>query len=281
MQVLQDGLIMGSLITSFFLGKEQLSFNIDSSKLQHNRRFLTDYNEKDAKFLLELSLAVSTARGKPIAIPDWLQDTEIWYSKCPVNITGMKYPQILAHVLYAKVPNVAIIVFTGTYNLCLAGVDMAYRQVESEDLTNYTPGMKVHGGFYKTYMDIREQLVGSVKKLIDEHNPQIVIAGHSLGAALSHICALDLAYYEPIHYAFAAPLVFNPLAAESFDNLVSHSFRISNVADVITHSPYSVMPNGNMFNRTSNSIEFQSNLGSFTDNHTLAYIKHYDIDVSL
>lgn len=279
MQVLQDGLLMGSLISTFFLGKEQLSFTIDTQKLLHPLQFSSDYNDQDAKFLLSLSLAVSTARGGNLKFPSWFQDVPIYYKKCPVDITVLQDREILGHVLYSQESNVLIIVFTGTYNLCLAGVDMAYRQTESKDLLTYSQGMQIHGGFYKTYMEVRDDLLFAIKDIVQARNPQIVITGHSLGAALSHICALDLAYYEPIHYAFAAPSVFNPLAAKTFDHHIKNSYRISNLADIIPTTPFSVMPNGNMFNKCGKCIEFQDNLGSFTDNHTLAYIKYYDISV--
>jgi hypothetical protein len=173
------------------------------------------------------------------------------------------------------------VIFTGTYNVCLLGVDLEHAQTDISNLLTYVPGMKAHRGIYAAYQAIRPKLLTVVKKYIDASNPQIIIAGHSLGGGLSQLCALDLSYYNPLHYSFASPLIFNPIAGDVFDKNVKKSYRVANVSDLVVMSPLPVMPNNDAFNHTGKLVYFQRNLGNFPKNHTLAYIQEFDIPITI
>lgn len=54
-------------------------------------------------------------------------------------------------------------------------------------------GCAVHTGFWKMYEGVREKLIALVKKGLNEHEvDELVITGHSMGGALSHLLAIDL-----------------------------------------------------------------------------------------
>jgi len=61
-----------------------------------------------------------------------------------------------------------------------------------------TPFGKIHGGFYGAWKKIYRVLLGeaNISDLI-ESSENVVICGHSLGGALSSICAAALAMYHP------------------------------------------------------------------------------------
>jgi hypothetical protein len=69
----------------------------------------------------------------------------------------------------------------------------------------------------------------------------LTVAGHSLGAALATLFALDLAgntvYKNPEVFTFASPRTGDERFAKVFNELVPKTFRIANRMDVITEVP--------------------------------------------
>jgi hypothetical protein len=213
-------------------------------------------------------------------VPSLFQDNSLTYDECPLfslhNESKGTGRISVGHMLYDDHNNILIIVFTGTSNGCLVGLDLEYAQTELNGLSNYTVGMQVHRGIYTLYQSIRPQLVKIFQSYLPK-NPQIVITGHSLGGALSHICALDLAFYNPINYSFASPLVFNGLASLAYEKFVKHSYRIANISDLVTMSPLPIMPNKDIFCHVGTLVSFQKNLGEYSSNHSLAYAHEYNL----
>src|SRR5690606_27245725 len=57
-------------------------------------------------------------------------------------------------------------------------------------------GGEVHKGFYNAWLDLLPEVMPPAQKLIDMNNGgNILITGHSLGAALAQLCALNVSYY--------------------------------------------------------------------------------------
>jgi len=55
------------------------------------------------------------------------------------------------------------------------------------------PNVEVADGFYSAYLDIESQVIAAAKTLISQNpNLPIVFVGHSLGAALTALAALDI-----------------------------------------------------------------------------------------
>jgi predicted lipase len=69
----------------------------------------------------------------------------------------------------------------------------------------------------------------------------LTICGHSLGAALATLLALDVVmntpYTHPIVYTFASPRVGDLTFSHLFNSVVPGCFRIANRNDVVTHLP--------------------------------------------
>lgn len=88
------------------------------------------------------------------------------------------------------------------------------------------PAVKVHEGFLQIYSSVGELIRGEVQKLQGQMpNLQVVVTGHSLGAALATLCAHDLDHstsVRPFCYPFCAPKAGNLAFARNFDlNLAS------------------------------------------------------------
>lgn len=289
MEIVQEACLL-NLVTSSILTQDRYKvFRFDWDEVgHHGLAFSLDYNYQDARALLQLGMMVTNANfeSEPLKFPSWIRATHLEYTHCPLEpiatvVPHSQYnkPSNMGYILYHPVANVIVGVFTGTSNECLVGLDINYYQAEAEEIANYAPGVKAHRGVYQTYHSIRSSVIATIEGLIEAAPtpPRLILTGHSLGAALSTLAALDLAYYQPIHYAFASPQVFNPLGANLFDHLVAHSYRISNLADLVTIVPLSVMPNGDLFSHAGRLYSFQRNLGKYFKNHALAYLHEFQI----
>lgn len=286
MQYVQEACLINLVTNAIFTHFNHRLFEFTWDRIGHHKpSFDTNYNYEDAQTLLQLSLMVTESNylDKDLQTPTWLKDFRLLYNECPLSLISqlsqksqINQSALLGHIFYSEGSNLLFIIFTGTINGCMAGLDLAYGQNELEGITNYTPGLKAHRGVYLAYKSIRQQLVDVVKSYLPR-NPQILITGHSLGGALSQICALDLAYYNPIHYSFAAPMIFNEHGYNVFTKLVKYSYRIANISDLVVLSPLPVMPNKDAFFHVGKLIHFQRNLGEYPLNHGLAYAQEYNL----
>lgn len=98
---------------------------------------------------------------------------------------------------------------------------------------------KTHRGFTRIYGSCREHVVSLLEKL-----PPILplyVTGHSLGAALSVLAALDIAinthFDHVVMYNFGCPRVGNPRFAYNYDDRVKESIRIANIHDIAHNFP--------------------------------------------
>lgn len=286
MQYIQEACLIHLMTNAIFTHFNYRLFEFTWDRIgHHNPVFSLDYNHEDAQALLQLSLMVTESNylNKSLNTPSWLHDTPLLYEECPLRLISqlsqksqLNKSALLGHIFYSEEANILLIIFTGTINGCMAGLDIVYGQTELEGILNYAPGMKGHRGIYLAYKSIRSKLVEVVKSYLPK-NPQIIISGHSLGGALSELCTLDLAYYNPIHYSFAAPMIFNEHGYNVFDKLVKYSYRVANISDIVVLSPLPVMPNKNAFFHVGKLIHFQRNLGEYPLNHGLAYAQEYNL----
>lgn len=96
----------------------------------------------------------------------------------------------------------------------------------------HAPG-RVHLGFQKIYATLDP----SPAELARRISGRLVIAGHSLGAALATLAALELHRLRPTVYTLASPRVGDPVFAATYDALVPRTFRVANFWDPIVRRP--------------------------------------------
>lgn len=274
---------MNMIINAIFKGDHSKHYRFLWDTIEsYQGTFNESYNDNDAKFLLQLSLMISTEENLT-TIPSFFENTVLMYDNCPSYLIAesipnsyLNKPASLGNVLYDTRYNILYLVFRSTSNVCLAATDLSYYQVELTDILNYIPGVKGHGGIYSAYQSIRLKLINAFKLYLNRH-PKIVITGYSLGGGISQLCGLDLSYYNPIQYSFGSPMIFNQNGASVFDKFVKSAFRIANISDLVTISPLPVMPNKDAFCHVGQFIYFQRNFGDSILNHSLAYVQEYDL----
>ncbi|KAJ0408601.1 hypothetical protein P43SY_008948 [Pythium insidiosum] len=104
------------------------------------------------------------------------------------------------------------------------------------------PHVRVHEGFFWVYMSVASQVVPAVRKLLKTHpNAPVIVTGHSLGGAVTALCAFDLAllHHIPVNavYTFGEPRVGNDAFSAELHHAIPSIFRVTHFRDVVPHLP--------------------------------------------
>lgn len=147
---------------------------------------------------------------------------------------------LIAYVLRSKVDGHGVIVMRGTISTQEWLNNLNYQQTKFHSVDD-TYGM-IHSGFRDIYKGIRANYRAYINEF--DEDADIYLVGHSLGAALSQIGALDIAVKYPERadklqvYAYAPPRVGNQTFVEQYNRLVPTSYRIVNICDLVPYIPF-------------------------------------------
>ncbi len=110
----------------------------------------------------------------------------------------------------------------------LINVDWRSNFTTSQVTPTWSSSVKIHKGFNDLYMSMRGRVHSIVKKaLAEQPEAQVVVTGHSLGAALSTVCAHDLqcsGLCEPFVFPFCSPRVGALSFCRDFDEKIATSW---------------------------------------------------------
>eukprot|EP01096_Ripella_sp_DP13-Kostka_P016170 TRINITY_DN778_c0_g1_i1.p1 TRINITY_DN778_c0_g1~~TRINITY_DN778_c0_g1_i1.p1 ORF type:complete len:316 (+),score=138.24 TRINITY_DN778_c0_g1_i1:61-1008(+) len=104
------------------------------------------------------------------------------------------------------------------------------------------PGAEVGKGFNDMYNQLQPAIFSTVQSLVKQ-NPtyQVVVTGHSLGAALSVLCAVDLVTSGTVKnvtvYNYGCPRVGNQAFSNYYHSYVPITYRVVNGHDIVPHLP--------------------------------------------
>jgi predicted lipase len=187
----------------------------------------------DKKRLLELlelsALAYENEQplikdGKVITINDRTTDIQ-----CYIRIEGTKR---------------IVVAFRGSDSKKDWDTDLKFAQMKIP-YDNTNDKIRVHGGFVEAYNS--EYVRGALHRLLTL-NPSVhdvYITGHSYGAALSVLCAVDLHYnFKDKNYnvaLFGCPRVGNREFMLSYNRRVFKTLRVENGNDAVTKIPFPIM----------------------------------------
>lgn len=217
---------------------------------------------------------------------------------------------MFAYIYWNNTSQAAVIAFSATELVSEWESDFQIGQVVPYGINGIKDGTLMHKGFYNIYFGIRQQLWDWWNQNMTYINT-LYITGHSLGGALSTICAFDFATVFldrecnlvpansqtclastgttgicmcdefdpcivqklPIHYSFASPRVGNVIFAQTFLERLPTSIRVNNTEDVIPQLPLA-QQGSSTYEQTFGSVPFTQSLGSLGANHSIAYYDH-------
>ena len=103
--------------------------------------------------------------------------------------------------------------------------------------------IRVHSGFISAYKS--KNVRGTIRSFVSDRIKKIRLTGHSYGAALAILCAVDLQYtfsdrdYEVV--VFGCPRVGNSAFRNSYNKRIFKTLRVENAGDIITKLPFAFM----------------------------------------
>ena len=138
------------------------------------------------------------------------------------------------------------------------------------DQCNHAYG-KIHEGFY----NLSKQMWRAISIALQTNSgKKVVFCGHSLGAAVSTLCAFQFSIIQPTNIAFAPPRVGDLDFVKYFNLEVYDSYNFINTEDVVPTIPLPNIPN-RIFAHVGQPISFTKNLGSTISNHSLSTYKEF------
>jgi hypothetical protein len=252
------------------------------------------YEQELGTALVDISYATSNANCEnilPIPNPPGFTNQLRVIGNEPTNGQVLMF----SYIFWNPSTGQAAISFTGTEFRSEWKSNFQFQQVPPTALNGYESGVLVHQGFYNIYLAIRDKLWNWWN---DNRSwiTTLYITGHSLGGALSTLCAYDFAEVFlstggnnsrtclkdcngtkdctiknlPIHYSIGAPRSGNPTYAQVFNQRLPTSIRINNTEDLAPQLPLATY-SGWTYEHTAGNVPFTTSLGSLADDHNIAY----------
>lgn len=149
-------------------------------------------------------------------------------------------------------PDMLVLVIRGTLTQPEWEQDLRLSMVPAKILgsngTDYYKDIMIHNGFNTVYSEMRDSLINVVKNFSDKPF-SLLVAGHSLGAAMTTLASIDFTTNVPnvkrtLVYVYGSPRVGNAAFADfikSKTNLTIH--RVVNNSDFFTEVPPAITPN--------------------------------------
>jgi len=146
----------------------------------------------------------------------------------------------LGYIGYDPTNNEVLVVFRGTADWTNIGEDLDAILSSSPFLG--IQGAFVHSGMLKMYQTLRNSAIQSIMTHHAKYpQARLRLTGHSAGAALATLCALELSYtYKvgPVYlHTFGSPRVGVEAFASAVKSAVCSSWRVVNAKDPVPHLP--------------------------------------------
>lgn len=116
--------------------------------------------------------------------------------------------------------------------------------IQVSQITPYQDtNIAVEKGFYNLFYSLQPKIYNIIDKLVAKYNTkQLLLTGHSLGAALATLNAFDILYYQRNYnissvITFGSPRVGNIHFAQLFESYNIYTNRITHYYDIVPHIP--------------------------------------------
>lgn len=168
-------------------------------------------------------------------------------------------------------PEMHLMVFRGTQRQIEWVENVLAFQADYLDPTTKNIIGRVHFGFNEFYTQHFALSVRDAVKSLDPSKP-LLISGHSLGASLAALAAMDLALHLPAWrsslqvYTYGGPRLGNRAFVEAHSQLIPNHYRVINLADLFPMLPLSKLVTDD-FIHAGEQWAFLSHQGDIMPNH--------------
>jgi hypothetical protein len=127
-------------------------------------------------------------------------------------------------------------------------------------------GCLIHTGFYVDWLFFEELFTQKVSSILAKHpSAKIVTTGHSLGAAIAAICAIEMKYAFPSRkvqiHNFGQPRVGNIKLSDHMAEKLDGIYRVVHNKDIVPHAPPDLP--GFDYHHPPHEVFFNSDMSSF------------------
>lgn len=193
---------------------------------------------------------------------------------------------VIGFVAYDPTNRVQYVCLRGTITPEEWQMDFRYQQMELTEFNTASSvyfecgdGTLVHQGFFDIFDEFQLQLGTLVQSKLDDTD-NIVLFGHSLGAALAQLSMLylgsNITNKPMLCYSYGGPRVGSFGYADCMNtNFPNRIYRLQNESDVVPVLPLSAMPNISdpstplIFENAGESINYNLNYGGLRLNHSM------------
>jgi hypothetical protein len=136
---------------------------------------------------------------------------------------------------YREVDTTIYVVYEGSHSTQDWINDFTFTKVSYESFS-----CQVHKGFYDGVQAVITDVISEVKRLQEIYpSYRVVTTGHSLGAALATLTAVDLVESNiPAQiFNFGSPRIFDEECAKEISALVENRVRVTHYKDIVPYTP--------------------------------------------
>ncbi|MDH5402001.1 MAG: lipase family protein [Candidatus Heimdallarchaeota archaeon] len=134
-----------------------------------------------------------------------------------------------------------VLSFRGTSSIKDALNDLTITRVRYPKTKNFLFHPRIHQGFFNAYSSVKSNIQSKIQSLLKDEPLEVYITGHSLGAALANITALDLVLDKivknPKLYTFGCPKVGNRKYTKIISKTLKNMYNVIDVNDIIPRTP--------------------------------------------
>jgi hypothetical protein len=158
------------------------------------------------------------------------------------SVVSYSGDNLQAYVGFSASENLIVAAIRGTQEKSIENWIVDLNALETSPGVSYPSApssARVAAGFYNSYAHLKDSLLKVTSQLKYQHQTaQLVVTGHSLGAALAVYLALDIEIelgHSVALYTYGQPRVGNGEFATFVESRVSSRFRVVNYNDIVPH----------------------------------------------
>lgn len=189
--------------------------------------------------------ALRCAQFSEFAYKDVKDGYKINDTSTVVSVIHGENTDTIVYIIHEALHNNIFIAWRGTESIKDWLTDASIRKVK---FFGDNCKLKVHGGFYDCYSEVRARLLSSLYRQFNNFKANaVIVTGHSLGGALATISAFDISKNNNINkdtalknicsFTYGSPRVGNFTFKTEYNKVVPNTYRFIHDVDIVPRVP--------------------------------------------